>query len=215
MDKFEGKTVVNILEEHGIPLPHLWKTQGQRSLHCQYCTSQFDSKKNLRQHEQKHEMIEKNLEKNLDNIYKEERELCKKCGKNVIRTDLIRHMRQVHGPPRACPWCGVITKNLRRHLRRKQCDLPEDQRTKKETTPCHICSKMIPKIKIKSHVRLIHGDKKFECDQCDYKTYSKPNLSYHTRRVHEQKPLKERCPECNKECTSLEWHIQTYHTSVS
>ena len=214
---FKGKTLVKILEENGIPLPHLWETQGLRSFKCQYCIAQFNSTKSLRKHEQNHEKIEKNLEKNLDSIYNEERrELCKKnCGKKVIMSDMHRHLKQVHGPPTPCPWCGFVTKNLRRHLRRTQCDVPEDQRTKEETTQCHICSQMISKKRIKSHIRVVHGDKSFECDQCDYKSYSRHNLFLHTRRVHEQKSLTEICPECNKKCISLEWHIQTYHTSVS
>ena len=216
---FKGKTLVEILEENGIPLPHLWETQGLRSFKCQYCIAQFNSTKSLRKHEQNHEKIEKNLESNLYHnnlIYIEERELCKKnCGKKVIKSDMKRHLKQVHGPPTACPWCGFISKNLRRHLRRTQCDVPEDQRTKEETSQCHICSKMIEKKRIKSHIRVVHGDKSFECDQCEYKSYSRHNLVLHTKRVHEQKSLTEICPECNKKCVSLEWHIQTYHTSVS
>jgi len=72
----------------------------------------------------------------------------------------------------------------------------------------------IKKEKIKSHLRVVHGDKKFECDQCGYKTSTKHNLFLHTKRVHDRKPLKEVCPECKKECVNLEWHTETYHTRV-
>ena len=177
-------------------------------LKCQFCPGRFYTRDHLQKHEQNHE-------KNLENNYEEEREKCQKCGKNVIRKDMHRHLKFVHGPPISCPWCGVISKHLRRHLRRNKCDIPEDQRTKEDTFPCHICSKMIRKTKIKSHVNLVHGNKRFECDKCDYKSYSNHNLYLHVKRVHEQKSLKEICPECNKECVSLDWHIKTYHTSVS
>ena len=74
---------------------------------------------------------------------------------------------------------------------------------------------MIETKKIKVHLGKIHGSKKFHCDQSEYKSYSKHNLFLHIKRVHEKKPLKEICPECNKGCVKLEWHMQTYHTSVS
>ena len=181
-------------------------TNREKLLKCKFCASHFNSNEQLQKHE-------KNHENNLEKPFEKERETCQKCGKSV--TDVGRHLKFVHSPPTSCPWCGFVTKDLRRHLRRTQCDLPEDQRTKRETTLCHICSKMIETKKIKVHLGKIHGTKKFQCDLCEYKSYSNHNLFLHIKRVHEKKPLKEICPECNKECVSLEWHIQTYHTSVS
>ena len=140
---------------------------------------------------------------------------CPKCGKNVLSDHLSNHLEWVHGPPKTCSYCGVSVKNLKRHLEKVQCNIPEEERTNKDTVQCHICSKTLKKDSFRIHLKLSHGEgKKFSCDQCGYKTNIKHNLFLHTKRVHEKRALKEPCPQCNKNCVNLEAHIATYHTSV-
>lgn len=181
-------------------------------LKCQFCPAVFNYLSGLRKHENNHE---KNPEANQKKSSAGKMEMCPKCGKHVSENSMKRHLMWFHGAPEPCPWCGVVVKNIKRHLKKVQCNVPEDQRTtNKERSPCHICNKMIESKLLKNHLRIVHGNKNFECGQCSYKTYTKYNLSLHTKRVHERKPLKEVCPQCNKECGNLEWHIETYHTRV-
>ena len=38
-----------------------------------------------------------------------------------------------------CPWCGGKTKDLERHLKSNECNVPEEERTKKVKQKCEIC----------------------------------------------------------------------------
>ena len=186
--------------------------RNHKPLDCQYCEVKFHTKSRLLKHEKMH----------LDNpgelLYPKKRPPkvpCPKCGKIMSTVHLANHLEWVHGPPKTCSWCGVSTKNLKRHLENVQCNIPEHERTKKDMVQCHICSKTLKKTSLRDHLKLTHGEgKKFACDQCGYRTNINHNLFLHTKRVHEKKPLKEPCPKCGKVCVNLEAHIATYHTSV-
>ena len=57
----------------------------------------------------------------------------------------------------------------------------------------------------------MHGNEEFHCDQCSFKTKYKPNLRMQIKTVHDRRPSKEVCKECNRTCTNLEKHIENYH----
>ena len=186
--------------------------RSHKPLDCQYCSVKFHSKVRLLKH------IKMHLENPGEDLYpkkKPPRVACPKCGKGVRTDHMPNHLKWVHGPPKTCSWCGISVKNIERHLQTAQCNVPEDQRTNKETVQCHICSKILKKNSLRDHLKITHGEKKnFACDQCGYTTNINHNLFLHTKRVHEKKPLREPCPQCKQECVNLEWHIATYHTSV-
>ena len=119
-------------------------------LKCQYCPAVFNYLSGLRKHENNHE---KNPEANQEKTSAGKMEMCPKCGKHFSENSMKRHLMWFHGAPEPCPWCGVVVKNIKRHLKKVQCDVPEDQRTtKKERSPCHICSKMIESKLLKNHL---------------------------------------------------------------
>ena len=197
-----GKSFTDIAAFDAHCLTHLDPIQ------CQYCTAVFYCKENVRTHEKDFCRIKQ----------KESRDMvvCQKCGKSVAKPAMLRHLKSVHSSVSSCPYCGKNVKGLAKHYKITQCNIPEDQRNI-QTVQCPICFKMIRKPDLKIHVKRAHDetDKTFSCEHCDYKTNMKANLYIHVKRVHERKPLKETCPICNQQCMRLEWHLQTYHTSVS
>ena len=188
-------------------------------LKCQYCPAEFTTLSGLRQHENNHE---RNREKNPEDYVEKKKydknknfKMCPKCGKSILSASFKRHLLWYHAAPEPCPVCGIVVKNVKRHMRTNQCNVPEEERTVDETAPCHICSKVIKKRFMDKHIKFVHeSEKKIVCGQCGYKTNSNFNMLLHTKRVHEKKPLKEACPHCDKEFVNLANHIETYHTSV-
>ena len=173
-------------------------------LQCPHCPQKFLTDQSLRNHVRNHHDLSSPRKVR-------EKEMCPTCGKYVQSIKV--HMKAVHQALVPCPYCGKSVKKLKSHIENTQCNLPEDQRTI-ELAQCPYCSKQIKKYKLKAHIRILHEEKdKYQCGQCGYKTGHKFNLDQHVKK-HEGKPLKEICPQCNKECVSLAWHIQTYHTSI-
>ena len=110
-----------------------------------------------------------------------------------------------------CEFCGEIFKDLKRHLSTTNCGGPVERKK----VPCVHCGKEFTRRnKMKEHVKFIHeGVKDKFCDQCSYATYSSNNLKQHIMKTHLGKEIvKEGCPYCGKETTSLDYHIKTYHS---
>ena len=130
---------------------------------------------------------------------------------------LTLHIRRKHEEvnPVNCPWCGAYVKLLDKHLKEKQCNIPEEERKVKEKYPCQLCEKTFTfKQGLNTHMKTIHEKiKDFHCKLCDYKTYGKSNLYIHVKRMHEGRPLKESCPHCDKVVVNLEYHLRTYHVN--
>jgi len=100
-----------------------------------------------------------------------------------------------------------------RHIKFAQCNIPENRRENRKTFMCEYCNKMCPSQGHLNFHKKIHGEKNILCDQCDYKTYTKHNLQLHIVRVHEKGELYKTCQICSKRCTSLDWHMKTYHVT--
>ena len=204
---------------------------------CQICGKNFDNFDAFFKHKEVHTKKEKSKEN-------KELQVCPDCGREVYKlsqhikkfhkrigykkcdycdytayyTDIKDHIERVHKESNAvnCPWCGQYTKDLKRHLKQNQCNVPEEERAVKEKLPCPICQKLFNKKRhLKIHIESIHEKINFkQCDQCQYKTSKNYNLKLHIKRVHEGKPLKEECPHCSKMVGSLEYHIKTYHGGI-
>ena len=204
---------------------------------CQFCNRMFTTVKSLKTHlEIKHggennEPIEKEIcphcgelftyltnhiqTKHLKSVIKKLK--CSDCDYVCSNKDhLVKHRRRRHeeANPVNCPWCGKWVKELDQHLKKNQCNIPEEERAIKERFQCHLCDKsFIGKQHLGRHLRSIHEKiKDFHCKLCEYKTDSKANLYIHVKRMHEGRPLKEACPHCEKVVVNLEYHVKTYHT---
>ena len=137
------------------------------------------------------------------------------------KAELKRHIKIKHeeANPVNCPWCGNYVKCLERHLRRTECNIPENERKEVKTTSCDICLKKFTSkctsninLSLEKHKKTVHEKiKDVHCERCDYKTYTKNNLYVHVKRMHEGRPYREQCPKCPKMVVNIEWHIRTYH----
>jgi len=143
--------------------------------------------------------------------------LCEECEfSTYIKGEMKNHKRTKHIQSVICPHCQKLVKDLVKHLEKMKCDLPEEERKRfqKETeVHCDICLKVLTcRAKLKKHTKVMHTDDLHQCGFCNFQTRHSHNLAQHVRTVHEKKPAKESCPFCSKTCTSLNWHIEKFHS---
>ncbi|BFZ24296.1 hypothetical protein BsWGS_27335 [Bradybaena similaris] len=105
-----------------------------------------------------------------------------------------------------CGDCGKVTKNMKRHL-----ELHQQNRTQ---VPCPICSKIVMKTGMSSHMRTVHsGRKPYKCPHCDYASAFKGNLNTHIKgmHLHTRQYLCNTCKAAFKTLGSLIGHTKRVH----
>ena len=207
---------------------------GASFMKCEICYREYKNKNSLEKHKEKAHNVKNPDYTPFNRISK--RTVCPECGdlviglkqhlktkhskalqcqycdkKLVTLTSLNNHIRSFHtnDTVTTCPHCGAIVKRLKNHIKRMQCYLKPEDRTKVQVS-CEICGKTMLNMTLKKHMKEVHGELK-QCDLCDFKTKYPHNLKLHVKTVHHKKPVNETCPHCNKQCVSLEWHISNYH----
>ena len=104
-----------------------------------------------------------------------------------------------------CEQCITIMKSPKKYYYYKKV---ADRDTPSVEELCPECGKAVLHLKI--HLRTVHGNKTFKCEQCNLEVHSTKNLRQHIRTVHEKVP----CPECGKlfGIAKMKRHIQSQHT---
>ena len=145
---------------------------------------------------------------------------CHLCGfTSSLKTSMYRHMQSRHKEHVMvnCPYCGkqVRDLNLTTHIRTKQCDRPEEERTLVRFQ-CDQCEKTFTHKKgLRDHIKNVHNqEKNFKCELCDYKSFIKANVYLHVKRVHEKRALYVPCPHCDEQVINVEYHIKIVHKEV-
>ena len=79
---------------------------------------------------------------------------------------------------------------------------------------CDLCDyKSYMKHPFEIHMRKHYGEKPFKCDQCDFATHSDSNLQSHKRNRHIEKPFKcEFCDYGAVKDSDLQRHMRQFHT---
>ena len=202
---------------------------------CDICSNEFRSQIYLRNHKR---IMHKIADEKYTNRFCQ---ICPECGKAVdslkqhmmlihssnklqcphceyqtpYKNNLKNHIENKHtgGNIKNCPFCGKLVKNVKRHVLAAKCDLPEEERNNPaDFVICDRCNKQFKNMeRLKKHIRDIHDKPAIQCQYCKFQTKYNCNMRMHIRRVHENKPLRETCPICHKECVSIDWHIKTYH----
>lgn len=82
---------------------------------------------------------------------------------------------------------------------------------------CDVCGKYVKSTSLKYHMKSHLSTEVHYCDQCDYQSYTRDNLSKHWRRQHSNaKPVK--CNYCEKSFKNIDTrrsHIKDHHSSTS
>ena len=105
--------------------------------------------------------------------------------------------------PQECIICGLSfllhgdflkhVTNFHEGKKPQECD-----KTYQESLKCKICAKKLPnKVSLNSHIKGVHGTKKFECGTCHKKFSVNDHLKSHLITHTEQK--KNSCKNCQKE----------------
>jgi len=139
--------------------------------------------------------------------------VCHICDKEFSLWGLPTHMRFVHGSNDEipCQQCDLVFKNevyMQRHVRKVHSNL---------SYTCDECGKSFrTKAALKIHISGVHlKEKKYKCEQCEYRAISKQKLKVHALCMHtsyEDKPLS--CDKCLYKCArndSLRFHMQNQH----
>ena len=198
---------------------------------CKHCNVLFASRisSNLKRHLQSYHMEAFNEVENKDNNWKpgdplpskhliikednSEKNLDIRNTKRLIRATVHDHFlkaKVIHPKSkklidgRHCIHCdnkftSKISTNLNRHLEMKHPEVYKEVKRQDDQN---------------SAVVIVDDDndanKKEYCDICNYKSSSKLKLRIHVRRKHEENPLKEVCPICNKKYVLLH-HLRSKH----
>lgn len=106
----------------------------------------------------------------------------------------------------ACPECGKISKNLKRHM-----ELHQQNRMQ---IPCPICGKVVLKTGMSSHMRTVHsGRRPYKCPHCDYASAFRGNLNTHIKgmHLHTRQYLCNTCKAAFKTLGALIGHTKRVH----
>ncbi|GFR66500.1 zinc finger protein [Elysia marginata] len=105
-----------------------------------------------------------------------------------------------------CTECGKVTKNMKRHM-----ELHQQNRMQ---IPCPICSKVVLKTGMSSHMRTVHsGRKPYKCPHCDYASAFRGNLNTHIKgmHLHTRQYLCTTCKAAFKTLGALIGHTKRVH----
>ena len=81
-----------------------------------------------------------------------------------------------------------------------------------EMTNCDLCGKEIRLSKLSAHKQRVHGERKFQCNLCNFASTGGYNLKVHIAKVHFKQELeREQCLYCDVQTINMAHHVKIYH----
>ena len=166
---------------------------------------------------------------------------CESCGKTYSNQTLLQnHIKRMHTEPMKCSECDFktpYTKRLAEHKMRHEgtiyhtCQicgtkllgssylrkhmLLVHEKRDKTTCPEPSCGKSVLAYYLKQHLKNHRQERKFKCEDCDYKARDGFNLKLHRGKMHNDNPLvKEQCDHCEVKTTNMNNHIKSFHPDI-
>ena len=139
--------------------------------------------------------------------------VCQVCGQTFsTRQGFDLHMREAHenvlsDKMQTCPTCGKSFKNLDNHMKTHET----------ETSLCVHCGKTFKnKVRLKTHIMLIHKQKEVVCSVCQNVFQSRRKLARHVKLHHLNIRAYqcELCSKCFPEKSKLTKHIMAVHDKI-
>ena len=164
--------------------------RGQWSYRCGLCPQVLVTMRELHSHH-----------KSAHRAKKPRNIICELCGKAFSSEGLLKmHVgsnkcKLEDQPLLHCSQCNFTTK--------VQSYLNKHMRTVHEKLPCTICGKLVPKVRLKTHLVIFHTDnsaKPYQCKECGKGFANKCSYQDHTNIHTGEKPYQ--CPLCEKRFAS-------------
>ena len=180
------------------------KTQGMKLFRCNVCNFKANSMPKLEEHTKAVHLDKKDIQ-------------CPDCDfKTAWKRSMYDH-RKLHekGTLRmlSCNQCEFTTHNrgtLRTH--RKVHDPVKDNMA------CEHCGKLFTRIaSYQNHINIVHGNKLFSCDECDFTSKQKQAIKSHRLWKHTEDNKKFNCDFCQKGFVAKKDHkdhIESVHLGV-
>jgi len=172
-------------------------------------------------------------QKHFESVHAEKAFCCELCdfkagGESILKT----HMRTTHGDKNRfmCEHCNFTTNrkkslinHAKTHFEREYLpcsicgkgvlNMNTHMRTHRtEMTNCDLCGKEVRLSKLSAHKQRVHGERKFQCNLCNFATTGGYNLKVHISKVHFKQELeREQCLYCDVQTINLAHHVKIYH----
>ena len=112
---------------------------------------------------------------------------CDFCGKSVVRSNLKRHINEIHGKSMSCDFCDYTFKSERY----MKMHIDTEHLGKKHL--CKMCDyKCRHKETLYGHIKVKHMKAGIKCEICDYMTAKERDM-----KSHKVKHMKIKCELCD------------------
>jgi uncharacterized Zn-finger protein len=189
-DSLNTTTISMFPSEEPKRLSRKRKIRNKKNFQCQQCPKSFDKRMNLYSHEQSHKP----------------KVNCQICNKKFSKQSIKVHLKK-HATDKKfnCDYCSVgfvlkgqLVQHMWKHRSDKQFNCTHCNRgfnnnydfkvhlRSHSNNPwpfqCDLCPLSFPRKKVfQQHLMAMHSEQSFNCDECNYTTKWKPNLTRHKK----------------------------------